>query len=342
MRFPPMVEGSTVDEFVESTAIAGDPDALRARLAEDGYLYFPGLVDPEPVLSLRRAILAELAARGWLAEGSDPGDALPDAIVRTEVMRTREERRAAMRDDGWFGGYRAIQRLEAFHRLAFDDALLGTVRTLLSDDAFPHPRKIARVVYPSDPKLTTAPHQDYTHIQGTADFVTTWLPLGDYGAGEGGLRILRTPGQRGVFPVEVADGAGGLGSRIGPDAAHWLTTEFHAGDVLLFHSLTVHAGTPNVSPSLRLSADYRFQSASQPITSASLLPHMHPAVPDWPELVDAWETTRWIEPPAGIEVVDWLPPDFEAEEGVADWHRQMPRPVSQLVPVTPDGLADAT
>lgn len=328
-----------MDTFVDSSGIVDDRAALRARLAEDGYLYFPRLVDADHVLALRSAILAELAARGWLAAGSDPADALPDAVIRSEVLKTPEERAAARLEDGWFGGYRAIQRLEAFHRLAFDEALLGTVRTVLGEDAFPHPRKIARVVYPSDPKLTTAPHQDYTHIQGTADFVTTWLPLGDYSRGAGGLRILPLPGKRGVFPVELADGAGGLGSKIDPDASGWLTADFHAGDVLLFHSLTVHAGTPNASPSLRLSVDYRFQSAAQPITTASLLPHMHPSVPDWPELTDGWATTRWIEPPDGIDLVEWLPPDVTVADGVAVWHEQMPRPVSELVPVTSDGLA---
>ncbi|HEX9888415.1 MAG TPA: phytanoyl-CoA dioxygenase family protein [Nitriliruptorales bacterium] len=328
-----------MDELVDSSGIGDDRTALRARLGEDGYLYFPRLVDPAPVRALRSSILAELAQRGWLAAGSDPEDALPDDVIRAEVVRSQEELEAALQEDGWFGGYRAIQRLEAFHRLAFDDDLVGTVRTLLGDDAFPHPRKIARVVYPSDPTLTTAPHQDYTHIQGTADFVTCWLPLGDYSRGAGGLRILRASGANGVYPVEAADGAGGIGSKVASDGPGWLTTDFHAGDVLLFHSLTVHAGSPNTSQALRLSVDYRFQSASQPITSASLKPHMHPRVPDWPDLIDGWETTRWIVPPTGMRVVEWMPPDVTAEDGLAAWHRQMPAPVSELVSIQGDGVA---
>jgi hypothetical protein len=62
-----------------------------------------------------------------------------------------------------------------------------------------------------------------------------------------------------------------------------------AGDVLLFHSHTVHAARPNISDgALRISADYRFQSASLPVVADSLQPHMgrlrwDDVYADWPE-----------------------------------------------------------
>jgi uncharacterized protein YukE len=44
-----------------------------------------------------------------------------------------------------------------------------------------------------------------------------------------------------------------------------------AGDVLIFHSLTVHAAGPNLSDRLRLSLDCRFQDARRVLNPANLV-----------------------------------------------------------------------
>jgi ectoine hydroxylase-related dioxygenase (phytanoyl-CoA dioxygenase family) len=45
----------------------------------------------------------------------------------------------------------------------------------------------------------------------------------------------------------------------------------NAGDVLIFHSLTVHAGSPNLSDKLRLSLDCRFQDSRRVLNPANLV-----------------------------------------------------------------------
>ena len=45
----------------------------------------------------------------------------------------------------------------------------------------------------------------------------------------------------------------------------WLTTEFHAGDVLVFGMAMVHASLDNHTRSFRLSSDSRYQLASEPV-----------------------------------------------------------------------------
>ncbi|MBI4624697.1 MAG: phytanoyl-CoA dioxygenase family protein, partial [Verrucomicrobia bacterium] len=45
----------------------------------------------------------------------------------------------------------------------------------------------------------------------------------------------------------------------------WLTTEYKMGDVLVFSSATVHASLDNHSDRYRLSADSRYQLASEPV-----------------------------------------------------------------------------
>lgn len=63
--------------------------------------------------------------------------------------------------------------------------------------------------------------------------------------------------RRGLLPCFAAEGAGGLAVDVGMDDAAWRTTDDAMGDVLLFHSLTVHAAMPHRGRKLRLSVDYR-------------------------------------------------------------------------------------
>ena len=39
-------------ELVDSSRLFGDPEALRARIAEDGYVFFRGLLDPVEIRSV--------------------------------------------------------------------------------------------------------------------------------------------------------------------------------------------------------------------------------------------------------------------------------------------------
>ena len=53
-----------------------------------------------------------------------------------------------------------------------------------------------------------------------------------------------------------------LRSRYG---SRWLSTEFKAGDVLIFSMFTIHASLDNHSSAIRLSTDSRYQLASEPV-----------------------------------------------------------------------------
>ena len=47
--------------------------------------------------------------------------------------------------------------------------------------------------------------------------------------------------------------------------AQWKTADFKAGDLLLFGMATVHMSTPNTTQHVRISADVRWQPATEPI-----------------------------------------------------------------------------
>jgi hypothetical protein len=276
--------------MLELRASSADNDAslLRERLDADGYLLIRGLVDVQLVEQLGAATLAILRDQDLL----DRGD---DAIAKFRATRTTY--------------YSAVQRVEAFHALAHDEGLRRVVRALLGDDAFVHPRKLLRALWPGVPELTTMPHQDLQYIRGTPNTVTSWLPLRACLAGKGALRVLTGSHGQGLVKNVPSPGFAGSRADVDDDDPRWASADFRPGDVLLFGSTTVHGATPNTSGRVRLSADYRHQSASEPIAAAELKPAGYPGVPDWPELLDdvIWPYDRWLSVPPDLEIVDAAP-----------------------------------
>lgn len=265
-----------VEPFLESTALIADPPALRARAAEDGYLFFRGLLPPDALLEVRRQMLTVLERHGWLA----PDAPLMEGVARPELLfQEGDEAFAPVYDD--------VQRLEAFHALAHAPSLLGMFAALFGEPVLVHPRNIARLIYPRSAAFTTPAHQDYVHIQGTPETWTAWFPLGDCPRHLGGLEVLERSHRNGLLPVHAAAGAGGLGVDPNGVGGAWRGGDFACGDVVVFHSHNVHRGVPNHSRErFRLSCDFRYQAASQPVVEGSLQPH-HGRL-SWDEIYRDW------------------------------------------------------
>ena len=281
--------------FEDSTHLLDKPDQLRHRMESDGYAFLPRAVDPARVLAVRNQMLDALGALGWLAPGSDPHQALPGKPIRREG------------DESWWEGYAAVQSLESFHELAHDPGIVGAVRAIVDEEVLVHPRKIARVSYPES-GWPTPPHQDFPLIQGATDTITVWMPLGDCTPEMGGLRLLVGSHAAGLKRAMPTSGVGGVGVEIDPDDPAWRTVTYRAGDLLLFMSLTVHWAPPNNGGALRLSADYRYQAASEPIVEGSLRPHGAGAIPEYDVLSASWKTRKWIEYPEGVPVIPMQDP----------------------------------
>lgn len=238
------MRGVTTDELSDSTHLLGDGHALRARIAEDGYVFFRRLLDPTAIRSAGAAILGQLQADGWTERGGDPVTARPVTPVR------------AVRMADLFGTrtYTRIVLNPRLNRLAYRSGLADMMRDLLGPLGFCYPLRIPRIVYPS----SFAPrhpgnfvHKDYRSVQ---DMFTCWVPFGHVSSDLGGLSLL--PGSQRT-------------DRVAPKPLDqlprgWVTTDYEPGDVLAFHCLTTHAALPNRTQRMRLSVEYRWQLADQP------------------------------------------------------------------------------
>jgi ectoine hydroxylase-related dioxygenase (phytanoyl-CoA dioxygenase family) len=268
--------------FTLSNDVRNDGNELRARMRRDGYLFFRGLITPEATLEVRREILRLCAGAGWLAAGTE----IMDGIAAPGVAHVEPQ-------PEYMAVYNQVMKNEAFHTLAHAPGLLAMLRTLFGEEPLTHPRNIARIIFPQNLLFTTPAHQDFIHIQGTEETYTAWIPLGDCPLALGSLIVLAgSHGAQEIYPVHEAYGAGGLGIATEAMPYAWVGGDFANGDLVVFHSLTVHKALPNLSPDrLRLSVDFRYQPLSHPVAQSSLLPHF--AQLTWEEIYTGWNSARY-------------------------------------------------
>jgi len=270
----------TEKSLIESQELLSQPEALRQRLAEDGYLFFRGLLPLAPLRSLRQEILEICDRHGWLVpgtkreEGRGRADAYSGYFEFTEV-------------------YREMQFLESFHALAHEATILRTLEIALGGPVFPHARNIARITLPGSAKMTTPSHQDYVFIQGSREVCTVWFPLGDCPVALGGLGLARGSHRKGIFPTKEAEGTGGLCADVREEKFEWHKGDFRMGDFITFNSLMVHKAYDNTSKDLlRLSCDFRYQPFREPqVVWDSFRPHMQHH--GWESIYREWKEAKY-------------------------------------------------
>jgi hypothetical protein len=238
----------TIDQATElrdSRALFGDWQALRARIAEEGYVFLRGLIDPAVITAVGRTCLAHLQTAGWTEPGADPVVARPRPPVRAIRMRDA------------FGdpGYNQVYADPGFNSVPSATTLGNLMAQILGPAGFCYPLRLPRIVYPA----SMVPHQpgnfihkDYRAVQ---DMFTCWVPLGHIPRTLGGLAI--KPGSQHWSRV----GQRGFLQSLEPG---WVTADYEPGDVLVFHCLTTHAALPNHEDRMRFSGEYRWQLADQP------------------------------------------------------------------------------
>ena len=264
-----------------SNEIAEDGAALQARMAEDGYLYLPGLLDRSLIAEVRQVLLERLDKQGWL----NPNYPLDDAVVA-------ENRSSYFMAD-------LAKNNPPLHSALYEGPMMAFFARLLGGNVRHFDFTWMRVVTPGN---STAPHCDIVYMgRGTPRLYTAWTPLGDIDLSLGGLMVLEKSHRRGEKlgnylqrdvdsfcangpnaekiaagkmnweswedPTKEWDGAithdvHQLREQLG---GRWLTSpNYRMGDVLIFSMNTVHASLDNPSNRIRLSSDTRYQRADEP------------------------------------------------------------------------------
>lgn len=277
-----------LSELTVSNDIQHDAEQLRQRLAEDGYLFFRNLLDADRLLSLREEMLTVMQHGGWLVAGTDPMDGIANPAARSTEG-----------DPEYTDVYHEVYKLQQFHEIGHDAGLLALLESIRGCPMMSQPQKVARLWFPKFTDHTTPIHQDFVHFQGTYDNLTCWSPVGDCPRELGGLAVL--PGSHKVNRVLDHHFSLGAGSLVVDPTAYagfgdeWLTTDYRAGDTLIFPALTIHKALPNLTEDrLRVSLDNRYQRVSDPIAEHMLNPHLSSMSPlTWDEVYADWDNEQY-------------------------------------------------
>lgn len=256
-----------------SEDLISDPEALRTRLANDGYLYIRNFLPRDIVHAARMSMLRRLSKAGFLNEDhpieegitntENPPKFMPDlAKQNTEISRVVFGPELTGFYEELFGG--GIRHFDYIW-----------VRSLGHD-------------------IGTPAHCDLVYMgRGTHNLLTCWIPYGEVPLEQSPLILLEDSHQKSERIQSYLDGdvdtycenrpkhvqkvkVDGGWSRPGwlskncvslreKMGGRWLTAHFQPGDFLTFQMNMIHASLDNSTHKVRLSTDTRYQLASEPI-----------------------------------------------------------------------------
>ncbi len=266
-----------VKPFRELRATEINPRILKERMDVQGYVLIRNLLFPNDFHRLLTEITQVVAAAKLLPPNRDPLDRIASPGVSFSETDPLFKRISEQ-----------VFNLESFHAFQHHPALRQVMEFLVGPHLLVHPKPIPRLVFPNASSFRYLPHQDHHAVAGDLRTYTAWTPLHECLPKLGPLQVLegshrfgvqKTPAGSGVIPIEATRGGDWVGGR------------FSAGDVLILHSLTVHAASPNTSNQLRMAVDCRFQSYDRPINPANLV-FTGPNAKSWETTYSHWRSDQ--------------------------------------------------
>lgn len=245
----------------DSNDILKEPESLKRRLQADGYLLIRNFHSRELILEARKQFLHKLKSMGRLRTGTN----MEEGIVG-------EDNRGAF----WGNGASELKEdFPGFLDVVNHRNVMDLFQTLLDGPVLTYDYKWPRAIQKGG---NTGAHYDVVYMgKGTKQVYTMWMPFGDIPYRMGPLALLlgsqhfekvkQTYGRMDVDkdnvatgwistdPIELVDQFGG----------QWATTEFQAGDIIIFGMFMMHASLNNLSDRYRISSDTRYQLASEPV-----------------------------------------------------------------------------
>ncbi|HEV2708966.1 MAG TPA: phytanoyl-CoA dioxygenase family protein [Edaphobacter sp.] len=233
---------------------------LQEEIDSRGYALIRGLLPYDDITQLLGKITQILSVAGWLLPGPDPLARIADLNAVCGDP-----------DPAFKHAYHNVFNLELFHALPHHPALQHIMKMLVGNRLLIHPKPIGRLIFPHCEQLTVHAHQDYRFMGGDPECFTVWIPLHNCPVSVGPLRVVEGSHRLGyihhedehLHVPEIPETADLVGD--------WVGGPINVGDVLIFHSLTVHAASPNLSNQLRISLDCRFQDYGRVLNPANLV-----------------------------------------------------------------------
>tara|TARA_B110000977_G_scaffold85765_1_gene114346 strand:+ start:602 stop:1468 length:867 start_codon:yes stop_codon:yes gene_type:complete len=263
------------------SSLSEDTRVLRERFNDWGYLYIKRYIPPADCERLLDAVL--LACDPYIR-----GNASSSPHLEGEPFFET--------DPVWDEIYPKIQSLEAFHTFFHQQHVLNLMEIVTGAPVFVYPMKMARISTPGKIGFETPPHQDaHSHHAGPT-MAGFWVPLHDVSEPMGRVKVLPKSHKLGVRPVFTTQGVGGVQCEIYENETTWHVSDVEAGDVLIFHSCTVHRAEPNTtSEAVRISVDTRFCDHGAAVFSTNLDPHHGWRIEglDWPSIYSGWQNSQY-------------------------------------------------
>jgi Phytanoyl-CoA dioxygenase (PhyH) len=242
----------------DSRDAVADPAELRHRLRAEGYLYLPGVLDPDEVRQLRRDYFASFPA-GSFAAGSDLDDGVPAVDPPVPLPPHGVAGHPA----------HAFVRGDRFRDFLDQPFLRELAAVLLEGEVARLPRAILRH-FPGGSARSSRAHTDHDYMdRGSGRVLTAWIPAGDCpvrggglvylencdGIGQEQLDALRSVSDRPHDHRPISHDLGFVARQLG---RRWLCADYRAGDIAVHTPWVVHAALDTRTRAARVSVDVRF------------------------------------------------------------------------------------
>ncbi len=253
-----------VGPLIETVFNPTQPETMRQRLAQDGYLFFRDVLPVSDILSARAEVFERLAEVGEVQ--------LP---VSTGTYTGASRRREIFPDLGRF--WQSVSEGPALRLASHGPHATHVISTVLAEPAHAHDYLFLR---PAVPGRSTHLHYDHPFFaRGSNRIHTAWTPLGNIPLEQGPLLIVEGSNQfqdliSQAQAVDYASSSTPLVQLMEDPVelarqrnSRILTADFRAGDLVLFSMTLLHGSLDNRSAKghIRLSCDVRWQPCVDPI-----------------------------------------------------------------------------
>ncbi|XP_048766849.1 uncharacterized protein LOC125673933 [Ostrea edulis] len=253
-----------LQQLQDSNHLLDNPEALRKEIQEKGFLFIRGFHDRQEVLQARLSVLEYVNQKAEFKLMSPPTQGILDERCGRGCIPFMEGKNDVTHCPS------VLKILEGRRPRQFFQRFLGTEARTFD---FKWLRGINR-------KQFTGAHVDNVYMgRGSKNLYTVWTPFGDTSVEMGTLAVCEGSNSLPSFrklqatygeldmEKENVEGTGWftedpfeITSKFG---GTWKTSDFHAGDVLIFTMRTVHMSTSNLTDFIRISCDTRWQPANE-------------------------------------------------------------------------------